>query len=45
MSKLLRFSSVLAVIVGIVLVIGGVWGIAFTHKLLLYLLYGNCRHH
>lgn len=32
MRKLLRFSSILAVIVGIMLVIGGVWGIVFTHK-------------
>lgn len=32
MKKLLNISSVLAIIAGIVLVIGGVWGIAFTYK-------------
>src|SRR3989338_4212494 len=32
MKKLLRVSSVLAVVAGVVLVIGGVWGISFTYK-------------
>ena len=32
MAKLLKISSLLAVIVGIVLVIGGIWGIYFTYK-------------
>jgi hypothetical protein len=31
MNKLLKFSSILAVVAGIVLVIGGVWGICFTY--------------
>ena len=32
MKKLLRISSVLATVAGIVLIIGGVWGITFTYK-------------
>lgn len=32
MKKLLKISSVLAIIAGIVLVIGGIWGICFTYK-------------
>jgi len=31
MKKILMFSSVLAIIVGILMVVGGVWGIVFTH--------------
>lgn len=32
MKKLLKTSSVLAIVVGIVMVIGGVWGIVFTYQ-------------
>jgi hypothetical protein len=32
MKKLLKFSSVLAMLVGVVMVAGGLWGIAFTCK-------------
>ncbi len=32
MKKLLKISSALAIVAGIVLVIGGVWGICFTYK-------------
>ncbi|MCX6757526.1 MAG: hypothetical protein NTZ44_01420 [Candidatus Nomurabacteria bacterium] len=32
MKKLLKISSILAIVAGIVLIIGGLWGISFTHK-------------
>lgn len=32
MKKLLKISSVLAIVAGIVLVVGGIWGICFTYK-------------
>ena len=32
MKKLLKISSVLAIVAGVVLVAGGVWGICFTYK-------------
>src|SRR3989338_2792658 len=32
MKKLLTVSSVLAIVAGIVMVIGGIWGISFTYK-------------
>ena len=32
MNKLLKISSVFAIVAGIVLVVGGVWGVAFTHE-------------
>jgi len=32
MKKLLTVSSVLAIVAGIVMVVGGVWGISFTYK-------------
>ena len=32
MNKLLKFSSVLAILVGVAMVAGGIWGICFTYK-------------
>jgi hypothetical protein len=32
MKNLLKFSSVLAILVGIIMIVGGLWGICFTHK-------------
>jgi hypothetical protein len=32
MKKLLKISSVLAIVAGILLVIGGIWGLCFTYK-------------
>jgi len=32
MKKILLFCSVLAIVVGILMVVGGVWGIVFTHN-------------
>ncbi len=32
MKKLLRVSSVLAIVAGIILVVGGIWGICFTYQ-------------
>lgn len=32
MKKLLKFSSILAILAGILMVGGGLWGISFTHK-------------
>ena len=32
MNKLLKFSGILAVLVGIIMVIGSIWGIAFTYR-------------
>ncbi|MCX6755463.1 MAG: hypothetical protein NT068_02905 [Candidatus Nomurabacteria bacterium] len=32
MNKLLKMSSVFAIVAGIILVVGGIWGISFTHE-------------
>ena len=32
MKKLLKISSVLAIVAGVLLVVGGIWGVAFTYK-------------
>ncbi len=32
MKKILKLSSVLAVLTGVILIIGGIWGISFTYK-------------
>ncbi len=32
MKKILKLSSILAVLTGVILIIGGIWGISFTYK-------------